>query len=93
MVPCSKRIGHGRRAGERGAFRLAVAALYPDQTLEFQYVPRSADEMDDLVAEVVAAGLAELALSGIGPDIDSGGLLVEAHRVRREGGRQSHSRR
>ncbi|MDR0592530.1 MAG: hypothetical protein LBG60_04585 [Bifidobacteriaceae bacterium] len=57
---------------------LAVAALYPDQTLEFQYVTRSADEMDDLVAEVVAAGLAELGLSGIGPDIDSGGLLVEA---------------
>ncbi|MDR0592645.1 MAG: hypothetical protein LBG60_05180 [Bifidobacteriaceae bacterium] len=57
---------------------LAVAALYPDQTLEFQYVPRSADEMDDLVAEVVAVGLPELGLSGIGPDVTSGGLLVEA---------------
>jgi hypothetical protein len=61
--------------------RLAeVAANYPELTFEVRYVPRSLDEMQTLVAKLVATGLPGLGLSGVGPDITTGGLLLEAQR-------------
>jgi hypothetical protein len=53
------------------------AAAYPEFTFEFQYVPRSLDEMTQLTSKVVSAGLAEQGLQGIGPDPYTGGVTIE----------------
>ena len=53
-----------------------AAAEYPEMTLEFQHVPRSLDEMEALVQEVVAVGFEQLGLQELGPDIYTGGLLL-----------------
>jgi hypothetical protein len=53
-----------------------AGAKYPELTLEFQHVPRSVDEMRALVDEVLAVGLDNLGLVGIGPDVYTGGLQI-----------------
>jgi hypothetical protein len=53
-----------------------VGAKYPELSLHIEYVPRSYDELQDLVSQVVAAGFEELGLAGIGPDVYTGGLLL-----------------
>ncbi|MDR2372883.1 MAG: hypothetical protein LBD77_02015 [Bifidobacteriaceae bacterium] len=53
-----------------------AAAQYPEFGFELIYVPRSMTEMQGLSRQVVEAGLDELGLVGVGPDVYTGGLLV-----------------
>jgi hypothetical protein len=81
LACCSDRQGLAAfiKPGAPEVERLLVdaAAQYPELRLEIKYVPRSLDEMQALVARVVEVGLTELGLGAIGPDIYTGGLLIE----------------
>jgi hypothetical protein len=79
-VYCSDRQGIATflkpGSGEVEQLLADVAADYPELTVELRYVPRSMDEVMELVDKVTAAGLDEAGLAGIGPDVYNGGILL-----------------